>query len=169
MPRTYQEVSSYAPSLFLAPLLNGPNAAGKAAIEAAVGTFIEGIIQGHSEHPGANGSTSHFYEMLIERAEGVVNCAAYLADSKSYQPIPFAPNEIYSVKAPAQLHYKLANVPTGCPIKITYMGVKTYEKNGSMVTSHQFGVGRDTAFQVALPAPAEASQITYDDAVEEPI
>ena len=169
MSRNYQVVSTFAPSLFLAPLLNGPNAAGKAAIEAAIGGYIEGIVQSHAEHPGANGSVSHFYSLLVENTS-IQTAQVYLSDSKTYQPIPFSPNEVYSVKAPAQLHYQLSTVPFGCPVKITYLGVKPFEtKQGTQATAHQFRVERDVDYVPALAAPGETRQLDHQAPYTDPV
>ena len=176
MPRTYVQVSSFAPSLFLAPILAGPNAAGKDAINAAIGGFIEGVVQSHSEHKGDNNHVSHYYSMLVEDSS-LKTAQVYLEDTKTYNPIPFVPFEVYSVKASGQLHYQLANVPFGCPVKITYLGVKSYQKDiieegkpkKITVSSHQFSVGRDTEYVPALAAPGETRQLDHQTPYTDPV
>ena len=173
MERQWQRASNFTPSIFLAPILVGPNAGGKKEIEAAKGLYVVGTLVGFKDQPNNYGSNSHFWEINLEETNvGNAQVFSPEGDGKTgtYTAVPIVAGNVYSIKASEQLHANLLRYVAGQPVKITYQGVKTYQDaKGDTRTAHQYMVDFDPSFvppQLAAPTAVEAPQIEYDDAVE---
>jgi len=172
MERNWKQVTSFTPSLWIAPL-----AANKKECEAAKGRFMAGVIQGYEMKPNAQGTgNNHFYTLAVEDTD-IKEAQVYVQglDGKGdYQPVPVELPNVYSIRAPAQLNYLLAKYWThdmyrGCPVKITYLGLKDVEGHNV----HQFRVDEDADYTPQLAAPAPVKALGHDapvpEAVEEPL
>jgi len=174
MSRNWIRESAFVPSLWIAPL-----AADRKGCEAAKGRFIEGTIQGYEKKPNKKGiGDNHFYRVFVE-SSNMTEAMVWDSQTNAYREAPFAPGELYSIKASGLLHFLLARflskeINFGRPVRITYDGTKAFQTTdtgGREITAnaHQWTLDYDGDYIPQIAPVDQPTALTGPDEVEEPL